>query len=245
LLRDSGKWFQSQGIKSGKLVGEEEAKQANGKRFFSISGDLNRPGAYEVPTGITLGELIDTHCLGMRDGKQIGAVALSGPSGGLLPPKIPVKHLNRRFVEGRLPAGVTHIDVRDLPLDIAVSRTVGYMLGAGIVVYNEDADILAEAVANSRFYRNESCGKCVPCRIGSEKITEMGERLLMGEVSPRELPVLEQTAMELSAVMQTASICGLGQVASNPIQSFLKYFPELAIKSRNVSNATLSQKQLP
>jgi len=244
LLRESGIWFQSQGIKTGPLVGDDEAKQANGKRFFSISGDLNRPGAYEVPTGITLGELIDKHCLGMRDGKQIGAVALSGPSGGLLPSKIPVKHLNRRFVEARLPAGVTHIDVRDLPLDIAVSRAVGYMLGAGIVVYNEDADILAEAVANSRFYRNESCGKCVPCRIGSEKITEMGERLLAGEVPPRDLPVLEQTAMELSAVMQTASICGLGQVASNPLQTFLKYFPELAKQPRNSSNATPSTKRL-
>lgn len=242
LLRDSGQWFASQGIKQGPLAGEEEAKQINGMRFFSISGDVERPGAYEVPTGITLGELIDKYCLGMRDGKKIGAVALSGPSGGLLPPKIPIKHLNRRFVEARLPAGVTHIDVRDLPLDIAVSRAVGYMLGAGIVIYNEDADILAEAVANSRFYRNESCGKCVPCRIGSQKITEMGERMLAGEVSPRELPVLEQTAMELSAVMQTASICGLGQVASNPLQTFLKYFPQLAASPRRGSNVSTSEK---
>jgi len=245
LLRDSGKWFQAQGIKAGPLVGDDEVKQINGKRFFSISGDLNRPGAYEVPTGITLGELIDTYCLGMRDSKRIGAVALSGPSGGLLPPKIPIKHLNRRFVEARLPAGVTHIDVRDLPLDIAVSRAVGYMLGAGIVVYNEDANILAEAVANSRFYRNESCGKCVPCRIGSEKITEMGERLLAGDVPDRELPILEQTANELSAVMQTASICGLGQVASNPMQTFLKYFPELIKQSRDDLSANIETRLSP
>jgi formate dehydrogenase beta subunit len=238
LLRDDGKWFQAQGNKDVNLAGSDEAKQMNGKRFFSISGDVQRPGAYEVPTGITLGELIDKHCLGMRDGKKIGAVALSGPSGGLLPAQIPIKHLNKRFVEGKLPPGVTHIDIRDLPLDIAVSRAVGYMLGAGIVVYNEDADILAEAVANSRFYRNESCGKCVPCRIGSQKITEMGERLLAGDVPPRELPILEQTALELSAVMQTASICGLGQVASNPLQTFLKYFPELATAPRQSRSAT-------
>lgn len=241
LLRDNGKWFQSQGNKDVNLAGSDEAKQMNGKRFFSISGDVERPGAYEVATGITLGELIDKHCLGMRDGKKIGAVALSGPSGGLLPAQIPIKHLNRRFVEGKIPPGVTHIDVRDLPLDIAVSRAVGYMLGAGIVIYNEDADILAEAVANSRFYRNESCGKCVPCRIGSQKITEMGERLLAGEVPPRELPVLEQTALELSAVMQTASICGLGQVASNPLQTFFKYFPELASAPRRESKAATSK----
>ncbi len=242
LLRESGQWFKSQGIKDGPFAGEEEAKQMTGRRFFSISGDVQRPGAYEVPTGITLGELIDKHCLGMRDGKKIGAVALSGPSGGLLPAQIPIKHLNRRFVESRLPAGVTHVDVRDLPLDIAVSRAVGYMLGAGIVIYNEDADILAEAVANSRFYRNESCGKCVPCRIGSYKITEIGERLLAGEVSSRELPVLERTAQELSAVMQTTSICGLGQVASNPLQTFLKYFPDLALQPRSSTGATVQTK---
>ncbi len=239
LLRDSGQWFRAQGIKDGPLAGEDEAKQMTGKRFFSISGDVKRPGAYEVPTGITLGELIDKHCLGMRDDRGIGAVALSGPSGGLLPAKIPIEHLNKRFVQGRLPTGVTHVNVRDLPLDIAISRAVGYMLGAGIVIYNEDADILAEAVANSRFYRNESCGKCVPCRIGSQKITEMGERMLEGDVSPRELPILQQTALELSAVMQTTSICGLGQVASNPIQTFLKYFPELAKQQRNAINESV------
>ncbi len=242
LLKDSGRWFEAQGIKNTPLAGADEAKQMTGKRFFSISGDVARPGAYEVPTGTTLGELIDKHCLGMRDGKKIGAVALSGPSGGLLPPKIPVKSLNKRFVEARIPAGTTHIDIRDLPLDIAVSRAVGYMLGAGIVIYNEDADILAEAVANSRFYRNESCGKCVPCRIGSHKITEMGERLLDGEVPARELPVLEQTVLELSAVMQTASICGLGQVASNPLQTLFKYFPEVVAKQRDGSEDSLAAK---
>jgi len=243
LLRDGGTWFKAQGVKDGPLAGADEAKQMTGRRFFSISGDVERPGAYEVPTGITLGELIDKHCLGMRDGRGIGAVALSGPSGGLLPPMIPVKHLNRRFVEARLPAGTTHISIRDLPLDIAVSRAVGYMLGAGIVVYNEDSDILAEAVANSRFYRNESCGKCVPCRIGSQKITEMGERLLDGDVSPRDLPIIEQTILDLSAVMQTTSICGLGQVASNPLQTFLKYFPELATRQRRSTSATSTSRK--
>ncbi len=231
LLRENGQWFAAQGAKQGPMIAGQ-ADQMSGKRFFSISGDVTRPGAYEVPTGITLGELIDKHCLGMRDGKKLAAVALSGPSGGLLPAKIPVQNLSRSFVEKYLPDGVTHVDVRELPLDIAVSRVIGYMLGAGIVIYNEDADILAEALANSRFYRNESCGKCVPCRIGSQKITEMGERLIAGEVSSRELPLLEQTIHELSAVMQATSICGLGQVASNPLQSFMKYFPELAAEPR-------------
>jgi NADH:ubiquinone oxidoreductase subunit F (NADH-binding) len=105
------------------------------------------------------------------------------------------------------------------------------MLGAGIVVYGEGCDVLAEAVANSRFYRNESCGKCVPCRIGSQKITEMGERMLADEVDVVELKTMAPLIDELSSVMQATSICGLGQVASNPLHSFLKYFPDLAEKA--------------
>ncbi len=183
ILKDGGDWFANQGIKAGPLTAGS-SEQMKGKRLFSISGDLNQPGVYEVPTGTTLGELIDKHCGGMKDGKQIAAVALSGPSGGLLPARIPVKHLNRRFVEANVPEGVTEIDVRDLPLDINVSRAVGYMVGAGMVVYGTGCDVLAEAVANSRFYRNESCGKCVPCRIGSEKITEMGAASAGGRSQP-------------------------------------------------------------
>ena len=227
ILKDGGDWFAQQAIKEGPLT-TGSGPRMKGKRLFSISGDLMRPGVYEVPTGITLGDLIDEHCGGMKDGKEIAAVALSGPSGGLLPNQIPVKYLSRRFVEANVPDGVTEISVRDLPLDINVSRAVGYMLGAGIVVYGEGCNVLAEALANCRFYRNESCGKCVPCRIGSQKITEMAERLLAGEVSLEEFASFEPVAMQLSGVMQATSICGLGQVASNPLQSFLKYFPDLA-----------------
>ena len=86
--------------------------------------------------------------------------------------------------------------------------------------------MLSEALACSRFFRYESCGKCVPCRIGSQKITEMGERLASGGVSAVELPILRETASELSHVMKSTSICGLGQVASNPIRSLLRFFPE-------------------
>lgn len=227
ILKDGGQWFADQGIKEGPLTAGS-SERMKGKRLFSISGDLNKPGVYEVPTGTTLGQLIDDHCGGMKGGKAIAAVALSGPSGGLLPGKIPVKHLSKRFVEKNVDDDVTEIDIRDLPLDINVSRAVGYMLGAGIVIYGEGCNVLSEAVANSRFYRNESCGKCVPCRIGSQKVTEMGERLLAGEVDEAEFDTFEPIAMQLSGVMGATSICGLGQVASNPLQTFLKYFPDEA-----------------
>lgn len=227
LLRESGKWYAAQGRKTGPLVGRESEKM-RGKRFFSISGDVVRPGAYEVPTGIPLGELIEDYCGGVLYGKSIAAVALSGPSGGLLPPKIPVGLLNKRFVESCIPAGVTALDIRDLPLDINVSRVVELMIGAGIVVYAEGADILAEALACSRFFRNESCGKCVPCRIGSQKITDMGEQLHDGKMTLVQLGQFRETALQLADVMQATSICGLGQVASNPVRSILTYFPEVA-----------------
>lgn len=230
VLRSAGRWYAERGRKSGPWIADT-SDSIRGMRFFSISGDVARPGVYEVPTGIPLGELIDDYCEGMADGKEIVAVALSGPSGGLLPPKIPIRALDRRFVEKFVPPGVTELDVRDIPLDINVARALNIMIGAGLVVYGTGADVLSEALALSRFFRNESCGKCVPCRIGSQKITEMGEELERGQVRSDDLPVLHDTALQLSQVMRVTSICGLGQVASNPMRSLLTYFPERVQKA--------------
>lgn len=231
MLRSAGKWYAERGRKTGSLT-TGLSEQIRGQRFFSVSGDVVRPGVYEVPTGIPLGELIDQHCGGMLPGKQLLAVALSGPSGGLLPAKLPVKHLNRRFVEQCIPAGVETLDVRDVPLDINVARSLDIMIGAGIVIYGTGADLRQEALAMSRFFRNESCGKCVPCRIGSQKITELGEDLVRGNLPANQLPVLRTTVLDLSQVMRATSICGLGQVASNPMRSLLTFFPELVVDSK-------------
>lgn len=226
LLRSEGKWYAARGRKTGPLrTGLSE--QIRGQRFFSISGDVVRPGVYEVPTGIPLGELIDQHGGGMLPGKRLIAVALSGPSGGLLPARLPVKLLNRRFVEQCIPAGVEELDVRDIPLDINVARAMDIMVGAGIVLYGTGADLRQEALAMSRFFRNESCGKCVPCRIGSQKITELGEDLVRDHLPANRLPELQDLVLDLSQVMRATSICGLGQVASNPMRSLLTFFPEL------------------
>lgn len=226
VLRSAGQWFADQGRKVGPWVGDQ-AKSMKGKRLFSISGDVARPGVYEVPTGIPLGELINDFCGGMADGKEIVAVALSGPSGGLVPATIPIKLLSRGFVKACVPEGVTEFKIRELPLDINISRAIGLMIGAGIVVYGTGANVIAEALACSLFFSRESCGKCVPCRIGSQKITEIGAQLLRGEITRSQLPVIRNIALELAQVMTATSICGLGQVASNPIRSVLDYFPEL------------------
>ncbi len=205
--RSQGKWFRDEGVKTGPFDLVGQADRVRGRRLFSISGDVARPGVYEVPTGITLGELIDRYAGGMRDGMGLAAVALSGPSGGL-----------------------SSLSARDLPLDINVSRAMGFMLGGGLVVYGDRCDIVAEALTCSRFFRNESCGKCVPCRIGSQKVTEMIDQIARGNVSTDSLPVIRNTVAELGSVMEATSICGLGQVASNPARTLLKFFPDAVAK---------------
>ena len=204
-----------------------------GKRFFSISGDLNRPGAYEVPCGITLGELIDDFAGGMKNGCSLQAVALSGPSGGFLPAWLPKGSIRspkktdrdgKETEELKFPNLVgDEIDVRHLPLDLNAAREIGFMLGAGLVVYGEHADMLDQAIACSRFYQRESCGKCVPCRLGSRKMVDIAESLLKAK-STSDPAELENTVKVLSRIMETTSICGLGQVASNPLKSYLRFF---------------------
>lgn len=218
-----GLWF--------KYAGKERSR---GKRFFSISGDLNRPGAYEVPCGISLGELIDTYAGGMKDGMTLQAVALSGPSGGFLPALLPDRSIRfpkkldrdgKETEEFKYPGLETSpTDIRRLPLDIDASREIGFMLGAGIVVYGATADMLDQAIACSRFYQRESCGKCVPCRLGSRKLVDMAEQIARASSGTPAHPDMVEHANLLARIMKTTSICGLGQVASEPLRTYLRYF---------------------
>jgi NADH:ubiquinone oxidoreductase subunit F (NADH-binding) len=214
-----------------KYAGKNRSK---GKRFFSISGDLNRPGAYEVPCGITLGELIDDYAGGMKDGIPLLAVALSGPSGGFLPAILPEKSIRIPKVldkEGKETDAFKYptitkapTDIKLLPLDVDASREIGYMLGAGIVVYGKTADLLDQAVSCSQFYQRESCGKCVPCRLGSRKIVDMAQQLARSAQPDELVSGFVDHANLLSRIMRTTSICGLGQVASEPFRTYLKFF---------------------
>lgn len=216
VAREDGRWYAQQGAQ----------EKSSGLRMFSVSGDVAAPGVVEVPCGITLGDLIDKFAGGMLAGKQLLAVSLSGASGGLLPAKLPLAALGDEVAEELVAEGINELDVRTVALDLQFTRRLGIMLGGGIVIYGSGADVLKEALACSRFFRDQSCGKCVPCRIGSQKITQMGQRLADGQVTAEELPALCQNIVELSDVMQATSICGLGQVAANPLRSILAYFPE-------------------
>jgi NADH:ubiquinone oxidoreductase subunit F (NADH-binding) len=113
------------------------------------------------------------------------------------------------------------LDILDLPLDLDLMRRGGLMLGAAFVVYGERADMFDHALNCVEFYRNESCGKCVPCRVGSDKLVYLLQLTLeRGDVLDREL------IQDLGEAMKAASICGLGQVAANPITSVIRYFSE-------------------
>jgi formate dehydrogenase beta subunit len=210
-----GQWFASQGVGGCK-----------GRRFFSISGSLKRPGAYEVPIGITLRELIYDYAGGTIDDRPIKALALSGPSGGLLPQHVPMESLGRRFAEKLQLKPGSKFDLLDMKLDIPISRDMGVMLGGGMVVYAEGCDIVDEALACLEFYRNESCGKCVPCRLGSQKLVEMATDLKAGKIDAATIPTMQTTVQQLAETMRLTAICGLGTVAPNPMTTLLTHYSD-------------------
>jgi NADH:ubiquinone oxidoreductase subunit F (NADH-binding) len=190
ILARGTEWYKSQG-KNG----------AVGVKFVGVSGDVVRPGIFEVPMGTTYLDLIYEYAQGIPGGKQLLAFAPSGPSSGYLP-----------------------ASMANLPLDWNAVAAAGSMVGSGaIVVCAEGRCMLDMALNATRFYRNESCGKCVPCRIGSQKMVEMLKGWTEGRCSSGDLQLLD----ELSAAMRLASICGLGQVVPVPVASVLKHFREV------------------
>ena len=171
-----------------------------GLKFISVSGHVDKPGVYQIATGTTVRELIEM-CGGMKDGMKLFAFAPGGASSNFLP--------------------AAQVDV---PLDFNAVAKAGSMLGSGaLVVVAEGTDMLALGTNVVRFFRNESCGKCVPCRVGSEKAVEILDGVLAGTTPRTALSILP----ELGETMTLTSICGLGQVAVNPVLSVLKQWPEL------------------
>ncbi len=209
---------------AGRWYAEQGKAPSQGRRFFSISGDVKQPGVYEVAIGTTLGELIGYHAGGMLEDREVKALALSGPSAGFLPRFLPCDALPEDFVK-TLPAGSDTFDLLEMTLDIKTSRIMKVMLGAGIVVYAEGADLVSQAVACSEFYRDESCGKCVPCRLGSKQMADWAKILHQRRFDSEECTVVHDQVKQLGEVMQLTSICGLGAVAAAPLQTLLDYFP--------------------
>jgi formate dehydrogenase len=165
-----------------------------GLRSYSVSGRVKNPGVKLAPAGITVRELIDEFCGGMADGHAFKAYLPGGASGGILP-----------------------ASMADLPLDFGTLEPHGALIGSAAVVVLSDKDDMKQVALNLlRFFEDESCGQCTPCRVGTEKAV----KLLQEKKWDSAL------LADLAWVMTDSSICGLGQAAMNPVKLVLKYFPE-------------------
>ncbi len=168
--------------------------ERQGLRSYSVSGRVKNPGVKLAPAGVTIRELIDEFCGGMADGHTFHAYLPGGASGGILP-----------------------ASMDNIPLDFGTLEKYGCFIGsAAVVVMSDEDDIKGAALNLMKFFEDESCGQCTPCRVGTEKAA----RLMQERNWNREL------LDELSQVMRDASICGLGQAASNPLTCVIKYFPD-------------------
>jgi formate dehydrogenase beta subunit len=164
-----------------------------GLRSFSVSGRVKKPGVHLAPAGITLLQLVNEYCGGMLDGHELYAYLPGGASGGILP-----------------------ASKADIPLDFDTLQPHGCFIGSAAIVVLSDKDPAAKAAVNlMKFFHDESCGKCTPCRVGTGKAVALMEERKWNQ------PLLN----ELSQAMMDASICGLGQAAPNPALSVMKYFP--------------------
>jgi NADH:ubiquinone oxidoreductase subunit F (NADH-binding)/NADH:ubiquinone oxidoreductase subunit E len=244
-------------LKGGKAYAQQGVNGWKGRRYFSVSGDVNRPGVYEVPMGLTLRELIygENYCQGMVGNKKLKAFAPSGPSGGFLPAKLgsgrglPREHVNNKSwqeltARRRLNPASSELDILDLELELNLFRALSptAALGAGLAVYAEDRDMAEQAVNSVEFFRNESCGKCVPCRLGSQKLVSLGSNLLNGQIGEKHwkdevLPLMK----EMGKAIELASICGLGRSVPVPLTTVAAFFEEDV--TRHLSNGAVPKSE--
>ena len=171
---------------------------STGPRLFCLSGSVTRPGVYEVPFGATLRELVDL-AGGVAGGRPLQAVLLGGAAGVFVRP-----------------------DELDIPLTFEGARAAGVTLGSGVImVFDDRVDLLDVVLRVASFFRDESCGQCVPCRVGTVRQEEALHRLKAGRARGglgTELALLD----EIGLAMKDASICGLGQTAYSAVESAVK-----------------------
>jgi NADH-quinone oxidoreductase subunit F len=190
-------------------IGTEGSK---GTKIFSLVGKVNNTGLVEVPMGITLRDIIYKIGGGIPDGKAFKAVQTGGPSGGCIPE-----------------------EMIDLPVDFDELIKAGSMMGSGgMVIMDEDTCMVDTARFLVAFMQDESCGECVPCRLGTKRMLEILTRITEGEGKEEDIELLQ----ELSGGVKDASLCGLGQTAPNPVLSTLRYF-------RDEYDAHIKEKRCP
>ncbi|OQY98929.1 MAG: NADH-quinone oxidoreductase subunit F [Candidatus Brocadia sp. UTAMX2] len=178
-----------------KAIGTESSK---GTKIFALAGNVKNTGLVEVPMGTTLREIVFDIGGGIPGRKQFKAAQMGGPSGGC----VPAQHL-------------------DLPIDYETVKEVGAIMGSGGLIVMDDSTSMVEIARYfMEFCQDESCGKCVPCRIGTRRMLDILTRITKGEGKQEDIGLLK----ELAEVTKTASLCGLGQTAANPVLSTIHYF---------------------
>jgi NADH:ubiquinone oxidoreductase subunit F (NADH-binding) len=184
--------------KGGEWFASIGAEKSKGTKVFALTGKIVNTGLVEVPMGITLREIIFDIGGGVPNGRRFKAVQTGGPSGGCIPEEL-----------------------LDTPVDYENLTRLGSIMGSGgMIVIDDTSDIVSVARYFMEFSMDESCGKCVPCRIGTVKIYHILNKFLEGTATEADLEQLEA----LCEMMQTTSLCGLGKSAPNPVLSSLKYF---------------------
>jgi len=176
-------------------LGTEKSK---GTKVFALTGSIRNNGLIEVPMGITIREIVEELGGGAPDGKKVKAVQTGGPSGGCIPAKL-----------------------FDTPVDYDSLMKVGSIMGSGgMVVMDEDTNMVDVARFYMQFCMEESCGKCIPCRAGTVQMYNLLTKILERKATLKDLESLE----ELCDMVKNTSLCGLGQTAPNPVISTLRYF---------------------
>ncbi len=172
---------------------------ATGRKYIALSGHVNRPGVYEIPLGTRVRDLIHDYGGGVSGGRGLKAFSPGGTSSGFLP-----------------------ASMADIPLDFKSLSEAGSMLGSGaVIVVAEGTDMVDLARNAVTFFRNESCGKCVPCRTGTSHLVHVLDTVLEGGGGPMTL----EPVQDIAETMELTSICGLGQAAALPLTSALRHFP--------------------
>jgi NADH-quinone oxidoreductase subunit F len=186
-------------IKGAKWFSSIGTEKSKGTKVFALAGNVNNTGIVEVAMGKTLRELVFDIGGGIPNGKQFKAAQIGGPSGGCLT-----------------------TEMLDLPLDYESVQAKGAIMGSGgLIVMDNDTDMVDTCRFFIDFIRDESCGKCVPCRIGTKRMLEILERIIAKGTQPGDVELLE----ELGNTIKDSAMCGLGQTAPNPVISIIKNFP--------------------
>ena len=202
-------WIMNNGGAAFSAMGTENSK---GTKVFAVTGKVRRSGLVEIPMGKTLREVIFDIAGGIRDGHEFKAVQLGGPSGGCIP-----AHLLDTIIDYR-----------------ALGATGAIMGSGGMVVMDETTCMVGIAKFFLDFTTKESCGKCVHCRIGTKRLSEILERIVSGKGKEGDVELLE----ELCTSIKDGALCGLGQTAPNPVLTTIRYF-------RNEYDAHINDKKCP